>query len=76
MSVTRRAVAIDCDGPAAGGGCPTFNFVVRRGTAAYIREDLQAQGWQTGLPGGKDRCPNCCDQESSSTETSSSGGGS
>lgn len=24
-----------------------------------LRAELKRQGWQVGLPGGKDRCPSC-----------------
>lgn len=56
MSAT-RTTEIRCDEPDGNDVCG--NAVHDYGTAAEVREHAKRQGWDVGLPGGKDRCDVC-----------------
>ncbi len=53
------SVEVSCDGPTPGDECPDSAAWADYGTAADLRARMRGDGWQTGLPGGIDRCPQC-----------------
>lgn len=57
-----RVVHVYCDGTASDGGPCDLMVRGTDATAAFTRAEMRTHGWVTGLPGGKDYCPEHKDQ--------------
>jgi hypothetical protein len=59
MTAYRVGVEVQCDGPGDERECPeNMAWMDAMGTRE-LRALMRTDGWETGLPGGIDRCPIC-----------------